>query len=590
MDSFKLNDDFLSTLPANIRTDFMDEMNNDPDEKNYVNPDTRISKLESALREAENTLEKIKIDLDAEEDSIDSLELRRFGANFFSSFQSTFLPINQPNASNNYILDANDELSIQTVGNKNKDYKLRIKRDGSINLPDVGKVTLAGLSLENATSVIKNKLSQAVLGTQAFVTLSGLRDISILVVGNIQNPGMYTLKGGSTFLSVLDAAGGINDNGSFRNISHKRNGTLIQNIDLYELFVNGNLFNTAQLRDGDVILVNPKLSEVRVSGSFFNPAIFEVTEDDTLNSLISYAQPKGVNPDNEVIIERFSSGKKIIFKAKFGDKSSLIDLQNGDSISYSAITPIFSKAKTVFIKGEVNIPGEFTISDETKLSELIKIAGGYSKQAYPKGGILIRERAKKLEKLSKEKSYNELIRYIVSSPNFASILVSPDSKGILTFMSLLKDYEPAGRLISEFELPLLENNPELDRVLEDGDTIHIPSYNSEVYVFGEVMNPGAFSYNEAQTLNDYIKLAGNFSRVADKERVLVILPNGSAKQFPKTFLNNLARRKFFDIPPGSTIYVPQEIGKLDGINLAATVSPILSSVALSLASLNSINN
>ena len=150
----------------------------------------------------------------------------------------------------------------------------------------------------------------------------------------------------------------------------------------------------------------------------------------------------------------------------------------------------------------------------------------------------------------------------------------------------MKDYEPSGRLVAEFYKNSTINQN--DRILEDGDTIYIPAFTPDVYVFGEVMNPGAVPYKELASPSDYVKFAGGFSRVAMADSFLLISPNGEVEVIKSSIISFINSRPL--VMPGSTIYVPRQVGKLDGINLASTIAPIVSSVALSLASLNAINN
>lgn len=581
----QLDEDFLKTLPANLQADFLaqSESKNDRD-KNFPNPETRINNLEQALENAEQTLENIKKDLNQTE--FKSNELIRIGSNFFQTFQSTFLPINEPNADANYILDVGDQLTLQFIGQKNVIHILEVKRDGAINIPDIGNVTLVGLTLQEATELVKNTVYKAFIGVEAFISLSELRDINVLIVGNARKPGMYTLSGGSSPLSLLYAAGGIDDNGSFRRISHKRNNKEIQTIDLYEVLLKGNLAFSHQLRSGDVLVVNPRYAEVRVSGSFANPGIYEVLPSENLDSIIKYAGIQQMHTDSSILLERYDQNAVMKIAAKPAE-SSTIKLIDGDSISLFGAKPQFKKTKSITITGEVNVPGIYEIQDTTTILELIRLAGSYTDQAYPLGGVLIREKVKELEIASKEKSYNEIIRFLVASPKFSTILTSPDSKGIITFLSLLKDYEPVGRVTTEFSLAKLETNPSLNRILEDGDVVYIPSFSPDIYVFGEVLNPGPTLYREMATPHDYITAAGDLTRVADKDRILLISPSGDVEVINDKLFRFLQSDRM--VLPGSTIYVPMELGKLDGINLASTIAPIVGSVALSLASLNSIN-
>ena len=87
----------------------------------------------------------------------------RFGDNFFNSIQTTFMPINEPNMDASYILDFGDAITLQLVGQQQSIDELQIQRDGSINLPNLGKVQLSGLSLEEASKLIKAKISLLIL-------------------------------------------------------------------------------------------------------------------------------------------------------------------------------------------------------------------------------------------------------------------------------------------------------------------------------------------------------------------------------------------------------------------------------------------
>ena len=117
--------------------------------------------------------------------------------------QSSFMPINEPNFDSTYVLDFGDTLEIQLIGQKNSIEQLAIKRDGSINIPEIGKIFVSGLSLESVNKLIKSKISSAYIGVEAFVTLVNVRDIQVLVTGNAYNPGIYTLNGNSNMLHAL---------------------------------------------------------------------------------------------------------------------------------------------------------------------------------------------------------------------------------------------------------------------------------------------------------------------------------------------------------------------------------------------------
>jgi polysaccharide export outer membrane protein len=136
-------------------------------------------------------------------------------------------------------LDTGDVLNIQLVGQKDTIDDYIVGGDGSISLEDVGKVIIAGMSLGEASSLIKAKINSAYIGTEAFISLSEIRDVNVLVTGNAKNPGIYTLTGNSNILHAISAAGGISEFGSYREINLIRNDKIVESLDVYKLLING---------------------------------------------------------------------------------------------------------------------------------------------------------------------------------------------------------------------------------------------------------------------------------------------------------------------------------------------------------------
>lgn len=573
------NAEFLASLPDDVRAQVLDQ-NRDTEEV-FINPKTRIETLEREIQNAASLLDKIQYEV-SKNNNISQQSLIRYGENFFTSFQSTFKPISEVAADLSYVLDVGDYLTVQYVGSVNRKEKVAIQRDGSINLMEYGKLFIKGLTFKEARELINTNISQSLLGVKSFVTLSELRDMNIMLVGNVKNPGLYTIEGGSAPLAVLYAAGGINEVGSYRDISHFRDGKKLQNIDLYDLFFSGIYSAKFNLRSGDVLRVNKKLIEVSISGNVASPAKYEVLNNETLEDILEKAEPLS-NSDEAISISRINGNENIQLSVNQSEANGF-KISNGDYVSVFGSDPELEGPIIVELKGEVLIPGSYTLSKGKTLSDLIKLAGGYTEMAYPLGGVLSRQKAKNLEQSIKEKSTNELIRFLVAAPN-RSAQLAPE--GIIQFISLLNNYEPSGRVIANFNL----NDSATKKssiFLENGDEIIIPKFSNTISVFGEVLNPGTVMYSSENNAKDYIKLVGGLSSVADSSRIVVISPNGETQSFSSDGFFNFANGNN-DILPGTLIYVPREVGKLDGLNFAAVVAPIVSSIALSLASLNSIN-
>lgn len=585
----ELDKDFLNSLPDNLREDFLDKSQSNLEEEiDASNPDTRIKNLEKSLKEAETLLKRISIELNDDNKNKALDDLQRFGASFFGSYQSTFMPINEPNLGSHYILDVDDELTIQLVGQRNETIKTLVKRDGTISLPEIGNISVVGLDLDSAFELLKNQINSSVIGTESFLSLSKLRDVNVLIVGNVTNPGIYTVSGGASSISLINIAGGITEGGSFRNIQHKRENKIINTIDLYDLFINGNFNYSHGLRSGDVLIVNQSYPEVRVSGGVLNEGIFEIKPDENLSHIIKFSGLRPFHSSDKAQLQRRYEGE---FISEDIDINSRIKLFDGDALIIPSVKPKFNSVKTITLTGEFRVPGEYQIANDTKLSDIIELAGGYTETAYPLGGVYQSQVVKEFEEELKEKGYNELIRFLISSQGGSaspfSTQVSSDS--IVTFLSLLKEYEASGRVVTEFEISKLKKDPNLDRSLDNGDRIHIPSFSSQVYVFGEIMNPGGIQFDASHSILDYINNTGGLSRAADETRVILISPNGKTIPIKFGLFSKLGNSNF-EILPGSVIYIPRHIGKVDGINLASTLAPIVSSFALSVASINSINN
>lgn len=238
--SANLDEDFINSLPENLQ----DEINNENAEENQVdkllNSKTSSLKNKEALKLLKQKIEDLDNQINKNEDAYKDNRLERFGDSFFSSIQSTFMPVNVPNLRDDYILGIGDKLSIQIIGDSSEILNgLTIERDGSLSIPDLGKVFVAGSALSEAKIIINNYIQSKTIGNEVYVTLNELRDISVVILGGAISPGVYTISGGSNVLHAINVAGGISENGSYRKVKILRNGELVKKIDLYETIIFG---------------------------------------------------------------------------------------------------------------------------------------------------------------------------------------------------------------------------------------------------------------------------------------------------------------------------------------------------------------
>ena len=581
----ELDADFLKSLPSDIRVDLLSEMNQNAQsvkDKKYNSFDTNLSKTQKQLKEIELKLQKIENNF--ADTSKQSSDLKRFGDHFFQSMQSSFSPTNQPSASSNYILDVGDILRVQIIGKVNSSSSLQVYKDGSISIPGIGKIYVAGLSIARVDDLIAAEANNTYIGSKIFTTLTSMRDINILITGNASMPGIYTLNGGSSVISALDSAGGIDLLGSYRNIHHYRNNKLIQVVDLYDIFYEGKLGESTSLRSGDSLIIKPAQSTIYLSGGVINEAVYEFKEGEYLSDIINFAGGFISSFNNIIRIDRTTQDGVQSFEVPLKSITET-QLSNFDNIMVQSYAPVRESIQSVKLTGEVMNPGDYNIKTGETLSQLINRAGGYTDNAQEYRGIFNRAEAYEVSKTSNQRNYSQMIKFIATSPA-ARDMIAAGETSLAFILQEYRNLEPSGRIIAEFDLSKIRNDPSLDITLVASDEIHIPKITQMVYITGELLSPGALPYKPEYNFKDYIEVTGGYSEFSDNQRVIVINPNGSARLVRNKLFNFESRDS---ILPGSVIYVPREIGKIEGLNYAAVLAPVFSSLALSVASLNAID-
>ena len=584
-----LSDAFLAGLPPSVAEEL--QLNNAVQQEEELE---KLFRADTEFLKTKDILEKIRYELKAVDKRLAAAdgkprgELERFGESFFSTIQSSFMAVNVPTSTERYILDVGDELSImltgaQGVSSSKADPQL-IQRDGTILFPSIGKLKIAGMTMQEAEQATKRFLEKTSKGTSAFMSISKVRDIEVMLLGGVISPGIFTLSGGSNILTALNVSGGISDKGSYRKIEHRRDGKAVETIDLYDIFVFGNINFQTPLRSGDVLFVHPVQYNVPVSGGVNNEAIFEALPGETAADLIKYAGGFSA---------AFSGYTSVFIKRSDLTNHEIIDLPVQDLGAFKMqprdilLTPSFASniepVKEVTIEGLVQKPGKYYVADDENLSSLIKRAGGYKKNAYEFGGGLFRQNVINAEQEYAQLTYFDTIKYVISNIAQPGMNINSDTAKLLA--EELRAGVHAGRVVTEFNLNQLAENPSKDIVLQHNDRIVIPQIQKVVYLFGDFKKPSNVSYDPNSSLKDYIEMAGGTNKSAQKE-LIVIDPSGISQ----TYKLGLFATNKVDLYPGSIVYAPRDIAKIDGIRYAASVSPILSSLALSLASLNSINN
>tara|TARA_Y100000748_G_C15497848_1_gene488883 strand:- start:714 stop:2504 length:1791 start_codon:yes stop_codon:yes gene_type:complete len=521
-----------------------------------------------------------------EEDDIKKCEECIFGYDIFKYSPSTFAPANIVPVSSTYALGPGDILTVNLYGTQKASKTSSISRDGTFDLPVMGSIGLTGLTFTEAQKVIKEKAQIELIGTEVSISLNELRSITVYVLGEAYKPGAYTLSALSTVTNTLFLSGGVNKQGSLRNIQIKRGGKLVKTYDLYDLLIKGDTSTDFRLEDGDTLFIPFIENSVRLGGSFKRPHLYELLEGETLKDVVGLAggfkNEVSLTPTIEYSTINRLTNQRDVSSVIYGKNTFKKLILNGDTLNVSessGLEPLY-----VELTGEFKNPGVYSFKQGEKILDVVIRAGGYTKSAFTEGGMLLRKEVAKQEKEAYERSANNLEDLLVNIVQDSTAEVTEYSLApISRLVEKLRSTEPLGRVITSFDTLELRTDPYSNLELKKGDKIHIPKRPNSISVIGEVLQSTSMQYHPKYGLNDYLNFAGGLNTKADDGQVYVLSPNGQAKLYKRRFL-----QQSFDIVPGSTIFVPRELR--DGLALSRIVTPVFADLALAAAALSSINN
>jgi protein involved in polysaccharide export with SLBB domain len=216
-------------------------------------------------------------------------DLPIFGLNLFRGVPSTFAPVDNIPVAPDYVVGPGDEIQIRGWGQIEVNFSAVVERDGTISVPKVGVISVAGIKANDLPAYLKTVFGRTFRNFQLTATLGRLRSVQIFVVGQAKRPGTYTVSSLSTLVTAVFAAGGPSTKGSMRSIQLKRADRVIADFDLYDLLVSGDKSKDAPLLSGDVIYIPPAGPQVAVTGSVKVPAVYELKQNTMLFDLFRWA-------------------------------------------------------------------------------------------------------------------------------------------------------------------------------------------------------------------------------------------------------------------------------------------------------------
>lgn len=408
-----------------------------------------------------------------------SLDLPVFGADLFKNTSNGFEPNLKIATPVNYILGPEDQLNVNIYGNSLANWQLEVSPEGNINIPGLGIINVAGKTIEQATAIIKSKLLANNYslghGTGVQITLGNIRSIKVIMVGQLQKPGTYTLPSLATVFNALYAAGGPNNNGSLRQIEVIRNNQIIRRLDVYDFLVRGDQKNNIVLHDQDIIRVPTYRVRVALAGQVKIPAYFETLPGESLQDVLNFA---GGFSDSaytaRIKVSQINDQQRKLTDVSENDYKNYMPLR-GDRFYVESILNRFENRVT--INGAIFRPGEYELEKGLTLSSLIQKAAGLKEDAFTGRGSIIR--------LKPDNTIEE-IPFNVANVMDKTVDFTLQREDVVTISSIFD--------------------------LRD---------QYKVTIKGEVRRPGDFNYAEGMSVADLIIKSGGFTEGASARRIEV---------------------------------------------------------------------
>jgi protein involved in polysaccharide export with SLBB domain len=452
-------------------------------------------------------------------------DIKIYGSSLFNTSNLTFEPNLRLPTPENYVLGPDDELIINVFGEAENNSRAVVSPEGTIYLPDIGLIHISGLTIVQAKKLITNKLAliySTINYDKTFVsvTLGNIRSIKIFVVGEAFRPGTYTLPSVSSVFNTLNACGGPNRNGSFRNIKVIRNDKTVAVVDIYDFLLTGEMTNNMQLQDQDVIKIEPYNKRIELKGEFKNTGYFEAKDGESFQNMINYAGGFTSNAYKyRVGIYRNTAKEKKVENVAF-DNFGSFTVEDGDVFEVDSLLNRFENR--VQIQGAVFRPGTYALIKDMTLKHLIEKADGLKEDAFLHRGTIIRE---------KENKETEMLSFNVNAVISGDMEIFLKKEDIVSIASAIEMQE-----------------------------------EKKVSVMGEVKTPGEYDYHEKMTLQDLIFASGGLKNDAELRNIEIyrlemdpdILREGKqiAKQHTFTINKNLDGLDFPLVPYDHVIIRP----------------------------------
>tara|TARA_Y100001935_G_C17295782_1_gene505987 strand:- start:6 stop:1919 length:1914 start_codon:yes stop_codon:yes gene_type:complete len=624
---------FLSTVFAQISVDQIRNLTNQQLDqvKSELQSQTKASIVQSVSTAPQNSAP-----VDITSTAISLMTGDFFGYNYFKKDISFFDNVPAPAE---YRLGPGDQIIISMWGETNFRNSWTIDKNGRIYFENIGFINISNNTLASAEKILIEEFSKiySSLKDEEYkstltVSLGALKSMNVYFSGNIENPGINLIHPFSDIFTAIVQAGGINEDGTLREIQLIRNGNVIDTVDFYSFFLDGKKdFSKTKIIDGDVIHVPTIKRRVSIYGGVIKPSAYELLTNETFENLLNYASGISNTASSDIIVtkiipieERISDDNGFTTLSTNFEKIQSIDLNNGDSVEILQIPSVLS---SVDVYGQVKNAGRYP-ANNMSLKGVLDIAGGFDDPVFRKSirddiTILRKDQndfySQEITVLYKDAEafnlsigdqifvyenikYDNLYKYTIDgqvnkpgtfplNSNNITINKAIELAGGMTELAnpkniiFRKEYQESdgrGGIQTSFQIV---NDVKKDFIIDSNASITILPYENVVNIVGNVYNPGLVSYSKNQNYKKYIELAGGFKDDTHKRKIYIKRANGTIEK-PQGFFKTKGKRIF----PGDTIFVPLKDEKERRFDVASFTADVLTALTNIIAIVAIISN
>ena len=497
------------------------------------------------------------------------IEGKKYGYDFFSSMPTSLTAVGDLPLPNDYIISLRDQFTVILTGSKDALFNLNVKLDGTILFPELGSVSVVGLSFKEVKEKLSQLIKQAYIGVNIDVSLQNLSAKKITIVGAVNTPGTYLVNPFSTITGALAYSGGISEIGSLRDIKLIRNNKEVFSFDLYDLLIKGNRSNDLTIEAGDTLLINAASQFVEITGAVKRPGIYEVLEGETINSLVDFALGFNQTANKSNISVSFLDLNEASIVKKNVDT---LDQNLQNALSVNVFNYVNEPSANILVQGAIEEPGFYNALKYRKLTDLINDLKFID--VYPWLAVL--------EQFDENKLIKSTVLFNLNDPNtYTSVELLPNSR--IYFANIdtrsFDVSETSRKLITEYELRLShrqgnfrlpvygkysvssfinllgldmsdvdniasyvsplkdivvnDNYKNMQYIAEKYNTVNFRSFDNdliEVSISGAVDFPGTYVLNDDATIEDLYQLVGNFKNQAYLKGIILTRDNIRARQ------------------------------------------------------------